>query len=102
MSGLALLSGYASESDDDNAKDITKIEVTGETASTSHEAAEKTLKLPSALTAFEGVKSLKRNLPVSPSTNSSNKLSKIVSKRFVPPQVRLDRPNVVTEDSKHK
>ena len=102
MSGLALLSGYASESDEDDAKDTTKIDLVDNATLSIPEAAEKSQKLPSALTAFEGAPSLKRNLAVSPSRTSSNKISKIAMKRFVPPQVRLERPNVVTEDSKHK
>lgn len=101
MSGLALLSGYASESDEDDVKD-TKVGFAGNARASIQMAAEKSQKLPSALAAFEDVPSLKRNLPTSPSQDLSNKQSKIVVKRFVPPQVRLDRPNVVTEDSKHK
>ena len=97
MSGLALLSGYASESDEDDVED-TKVGVAENARASIQIAAEKTPKLPSASAAFDDVPSLKRNLPISPSHDSSNKLSKIVVKRFVPPQVRLDRPNVVTED----
>ena len=107
MSGLSLLAGYGSASDDEEeinapAADLEKnisilpimIPVTEI----------KTIKLPSAMDLLGCGLGVKRKAvgEVPSLHNASSKIIRTVTKAFIPPQIKSDRPNVVTEDTKHR
>ena len=105
MSGLAMLSGYGSDSDDDaEALVHTDVKMTTDTAAPLNTVAIKKEALPSALDLLGNTSTVKRKLPLETSLpfEVPAKISRIPMKKFIPPQVRSDRPNVVTEDTKHK
>ena len=59
--------------------------------------------LPSAMELLVNAPGSKRQISqLSPSANVPNKVRKTSGDRFIPPQVKLERPNVVTEDTKHR
>lgn len=109
MSGLALLSGYGSDSDDDGQKPESNVAKMGDdnNSDSTRIVTDKGFKkglLPSAMDLLNDIPGIKRKLPCSDghSYNGSGKISRVITNKFVPPQVRSERPNVVTEDMKHK
>ena len=108
MSGLALLSGYGSDSEDDGERqtpDAVKLKNDSTTISRMviDNGIAKGL-LPSAMDLLSNMPGIKRkhSCDNTPSVDQSEKISRIATKKFVPPQVRSDRSNVVTEDTKHR
>lgn len=103
MSGLDLLSGYGSDEedtedvihDDNSAGRSASIGVINKTILSKG--------LPSALELLAKAPTAKRHISqLTPTANISNKVRRISDDRFIPPQVKLERPNVVTEDTKHR
>ena len=108
MSGLTLLSSYGSDSEDDGEKEIPdaakmKNDINNTTRTVIDKRVAKGL-FPSAMDLLSNMPGIKRkhSCDDAPSLNQTGKISRIASKTFVPPQVRSDRSNVVTEDTKHK
>ena len=108
MSGLALLAGYGSASDDEIEMDMPAVDLKINDNPTSIIIGSDSKKaiLPSAIDLLGSVTSAstKRKAagenPIS--CNLPSKISRIVTKKFIPPQIRSVRPNVVTEDTKHR
>lgn len=104
MSGLDLLSGYGSDEEDTN--DEIGNDNCAVASSASIDVVNKTslMKgLPSALELLENPPGSKRQISqLSSTVNSFHKVRKTSFDRFIPPQVKLERPNVVTEDMKHR
>jgi hypothetical protein len=104
MSGLDLLSGYGSDEEDTNDDTVNNDCAAASSTSTAVINKISLIKsLPSAMELLVNAPGSKRHISqLSSIANAPNKVRKTSGDRFIPPQVKLERPNVVTEDMKHR
>jgi hypothetical protein len=105
MSGLDLLCGYGSD-EEANTNEVIVNDNCAAASSTSIDVMNKmsVIKgLPSAMELLGTAPGSKRQISqLLPGVNVPNKVRKTSGDRFIPPQVKLERPNVVTEDTKYR
>lgn len=105
MSGLDLICGYGSDADEDeNSMIVTSIHPSiNDNAKTVTVVERGGVHLPSAAELLGCTSGGKRPMTSFVEKGESpNKISRIMSKHFIPPQIGMVRPNIVTEDTKHK
>lgn len=105
MSGLDLICGYGSDAEEDEiSMNVTSIHPRiNDDAKTATVVERGGIHLPSAAELLGCSSGGKRLMTSSVEKGEfPNKISRIMNKQFIPPQIGMVRPNIVTEDTKHK